>query len=833
MRIRISVVAALLILMCSGVAAASDGHDAASKLDTHIAAGALGPALRALAQELRFQIVYASKEVAALKTHGAVGNFTPDEALQRVLEGTGLTYKYLDGRTVTIVPIARDSSPPVPPEKSGANGEFRAAPSGGAMDQTGIELQTIIVTAEKRRYGESLLDTPVPMTVLSAQSLVDSGKSSLQDYYDTVPGLNLTKGGNTGGVSLVTIRGITTNVYTNPTVMASIDDVPLGSSTLQGGGELIPDLDPSNLERVEVLRGPQGTLYGGNSMGGLIRYVTPQPSTRGFDAMVQGGLSSVDGGSGVGYVDRAAANIPVGDTVALRVSAFDRHDPGYVDNIQTGMNGVNSARTDGGMLATLWKPSDAFSLNLDALLQTYKQNGSPQIDPSLGGLRQSLLASTGSDKVRNQVYWATGTLSEGGLQLKSITSYGSYDYRDRVDYGLIGLNSVSESHFGVSGALAVDAVHTNRFEQELRLNVDLGKDIEWLWGGIYDHERSYNESTGYSVDPRTLAVAGNWGAVNEPQRYEEYAGYTNLTYRFTDRFDIQAGARETHVKQSEVTFANGLWISDFPYTPYAPTPPETESAFTYLVTPRFKVTPNLMVYARFASGFRPGSLNIVSPYLPIQSLPDKTQNYELGLKGDFLDRRLALDASLYYISWTNIQIQVYSPQAANYYATNESAAKSEGVELSADWKPLSAASLAGWVAWDEAALTQAFPLSSAVVGAAGERLPFSARFSAHVSFEQRFAISADLTADAGIDESYVGDRIGDFGVTPARQVLPGYAQMNLHGGVRNLSWSGELYINNVLDKRGVLYGGIGSIYPAYFNDLTPRTVGITVAKTFH
>jgi outer membrane receptor protein involved in Fe transport len=843
--IRNRVIAAILIFLFTGVAAASDGHSEAIKLRTNISAGALGPALRALAQELRFQIVYASREVASLKTLGAVGEFTPDEALQRVLAGTGLTYKYLDGRTVTIVAIAKDSSQPTPPEgnrpdaqeggdgaEGGDGGQFRTAESAGAVDQTGTELQTIIVTAEKRRYGESLLETPVPMTVLSAQNLVDSGEESLEDYYDSVPGLNLTKGGNTGGLSLVTIRGITTNVYTNPTVIASIDDVPLGSSTLQGGGELIPDLDPSNLERVEVLRGPQGTLYGGNSMGGLIRYVTPQPSTGGFNALVQGGLTGVDNGSGVGYVDRAAANIPVSDTVALRVSAFDRHDPGYVDNVETAVDGVNSATTDGGMLSALWQPSRVFSLNLNALLQTYHQNGSPQVDPTLGDLKQSLLATSGSDRVRDQVYWLTGTLSVGRMQLKSITSYGSYDYRDRLDYGLVGLESVSQSEFGVSGALALDAVHTNRFAQELRLDVDLGKRIEWLLGGFYDHERSYNESSAYAVDPSTLAVAGYWGIVNEPELYEEYAGFTNLTYRFTDRFDIQAGARETRIRQSELTESNGLWVSLFAYAAYAPTPSQTESAFTYLLTPRFKVSSNLMAYARFASGFRPGSLNNVSPYFPEQSKPDKTQNYELGLKGDFLDGRLALEGSLYYISWQDIQIEVDSPQAYSYYATNEGAAKSEGVELSADWKPLRGLALSGWVSWDDAVLTQAFPATSAVDGAAGDRLPFSARISAHISVEQKFPISGDLTGGAGLDGSYVGDRIGDFAVTPARQVLPGYAQMNVHGAMDYRSWTGELYINNLMDKRGLLYGGIGSIYPAYFNYVTPRTVGITVGKSF-
>lgn len=855
MRIRTSLLATTLILLFSSVAAMADGRGTETKLRTNIPAGALGPALRALAQELRFQIVYASRDVAKLKTDGAIGEYTPDEALQRVLAGTGLTYKHLDGSTVTIVSISSESVPPATLDKPHQNarrsatndeGNSRAqqeaqanqvtdatGTSGDTAGQGPIALETIIVTAEKARYAESVLDTPVPITVLSASNLTDTGQASLQNYYTSVPGMNLTMGGSTGGVALVTIRGITTNLYTNPTVTASIDDVPIGSSTLLGGGELIPDIDPSDLARVEVLRGPQGTLYGGNSMGGLIRYVTAEPSTGGLTGSVQGGLSTVEDGSGLGYVTRGSANIPVSETVALRVSAFDRRDPGYVDNLQTGEKGVNSTSADGGLISALWRPSDVFTWSLNALLQRAHQNGSPQVDPTLGSLDQSLLASTGSDLIKDQIYWSTETLNLGPTQVESITSYGSYDYSDRIDYGLIGLNPFSEQLFDVAGTLAEDHIRTDRFTQELRLYLSLSKQFDWMLGGFYDRERSSNGTVAFAVYPTILAVAGNYGAVVEPQVYEEYAGFTNLTYRFSNRFDIQFGARESQIKQNESTAATDLWVSLFGFPAYAATPSETERAFTYLVTPRVKLSPDLMAYARFASGFRPGALNGVSPYFPVQSTPDKTQNYELGLKGDVLDHRLTFDTSLYYISWKNVQIEVYSQPAFSFYVTNESAAKSEGVELSANWKPAGGMDLNGWFSWNEAVLTRAFPAASSVSGASGDRLPFSARISGHLSFDQKFPIAGDATGDAGVEWSYIGNRIGDFAVgSPVRQPLPGYGQVNLHAAMDYRSWTGELYISNAANKRGLLYGGIGSNYPSYFNYITPRTIGITVGKSF-
>lgn len=851
---RLAVSSAIAACIAFAELAIAGNARAMSREPTHIPAEPLGLAVQTLAKERGFQVVFDASEIDHHTTQGASGRLTSSEALAQLLHGTGFTFYKLSDTEVVIVPIAnRALKTPAPSpqtqgeqskEKAGGsfNRPFRVAQADSDRIQTAAltkakqrdlsALQTVIVTAEKTRYGESVLNTPVPITVLSANNLVDTGHNSLQDYYTSVPGLNLTMGGNTGGVALVTIRGITTNLYQNPTVTSSIDDVPLGSSTLLGGGELIPDIDPSDLDRVEVLRGPQGTLYGGNSMGGLIRYVTAEPSTSGFAGSVQGGLSSIEDGSGLGYATRGNANIPVSDTVALRVSAFDRRDPGYVDNIQTGKTGVNSASADGGMFSALWRPSDAFTWSLNALVQRYHQDGSPQVNPSLGSLKQSLLATTGSDIIKDQVYWATETLDLGQAQLKSITSYGSYDYSDRLDYGLIGLDSISQSQFGVSGFLAEDHVRTNRFTQELRLYLSLGKQLDWLFGGFYDRERSNNSTNAFSVDPNTLAVAGYWGVVNEPQLYEEYAGFTNLTYRFNDRIDIQLGARESQIKQSEVTESTDLWVSVFGFAANAATPSETERAFTYLVTPRFKVSSNLMAYARFASGFRPGALNGVSPFFPVQSTPDKTQNYELGLKGDVLDHRLTFDTSLYYISWKNVQIELYSADAFSFYVTNESAAKSEGAELSVNWKPIGGTALNAWVSWNEAALTQAFPASSFAVGATGDRLPFSARLSGHISVDQSFPITGDVTGDAGIDWSYIGNRVGDFTVTPVRQLLPGYGQVNLHATVAYRSWTGELYINNVANKRGVLYGGIGSNYPDYFNYITPLTVGATITKSF-
>ena len=187
---------------------------------------------------------------------------------------------------------------------------------------------------------------PVPVTALNAQALVDNNQLRLQDYYTSVPGLNVSPA--VQSTQVISIRGITTGYGTNPTVGITVDGVPYGASTGLGGGQVVPDIDPGDLARVEVLRGPQGTLYGASSMGGLINFVTVDPSTEAVSGRVQVGTDEVYNGAGLGYSARGSVNVPLSDTLALRASGFVREDPGYIDNPILHINGINEAHAGEG-----------------------------------------------------------------------------------------------------------------------------------------------------------------------------------------------------------------------------------------------------------------------------------------------------------------------------------------------------------------------------------------------------------------------------------------------------------------------------------------------------
>ena len=209
---------------------------------------------------------------------------------------------------------------------------------------------------------------PVLVTAINAESAAASNQPEASGLLTSVPGLTVTPAG-TQGYQLLSIRGITTGGGTNPTVGVTVDDVPYAASTNLGGGLVLPDIDPNDLSQVEVLRGPQGTLYGARRMGGLIKFATIDPSTNALSGRVQVGTNTVYNGTGVGYNVRGSVNVPVSDTFAIRASGFTREDPGYIDNPILHINGINEDHASGGRLSvSLETARDIFS-KTSALIQ--------------------------------------------------------------------------------------------------------------------------------------------------------------------------------------------------------------------------------------------------------------------------------------------------------------------------------------------------------------------------------------------------------------------------------------------------------------------------------
>jgi outer membrane receptor protein involved in Fe transport len=708
----------------------------------------------------------------------------------------------------------------------------------GAAPQRDTTLSEIIVTAQKT--AEPLLTVPVPVTAISADTLLRSNQVTFQSYFQSIPNVNIDTAAN--GAAFVSIRGMSTGAgIVNPTMSFMIDGIQFGSSSGYGGAfENIADIDPSNLERIEVLEGPQGTLYGSNSLSGLIDYVTLDPSTTRSSGRVEAGLSSVQNADSPGYDVRAAGNFPLSDSVAVRASAFVREAPGYIDNVVTGKDGANRVDAEGGYLALLIRPSNSWSLKLSALYQNTEAYGLAFADPTLGlsNLKQSNIPGTGLLHNSNQAYSAIFKAQFGKAQLTSLTAYSVNSGRqvldDTWDYG-----PIAQAVFGVGGAKDLDRSITNKFSQEVRLSLPVTGWLDWMVGLFYAYEDTHTEQDIWGANATTGQILPAWNVVlaTWPSTLNQEAVFTNFTVHFTDRFDVQLGGRESINRQtySEVDgggFSGIFGISNSPLGLVTPQVDTKDNAFTYLVTPRYRFTPDVMVYARVATGFRNGGPNPTCAAfdLPCHFDPDRTHDYEVGLKAAFLEHRLVVDTSVFYMPWKNIQLPFNPPCGCASTVINAGDAKSQGIELKVDARPTSNLTLSGWFDYDDAVMTSVSFAGIGFVYKPGTSLPFSSKYSAHLDAQQKFQISPEATLSVGAQASYVGSRASGISDSPNLQHFPGYVQTDLRAGLDLKAWQFMLYANNVANTRGIT--GTLLPYQEYNAYIQPRTVGVSVVRNF-
>lgn len=719
-------------------------------------------------------------------------------------------------------------------------------------DQSGV----IVVTAQKR--DERLIDVPVAVSAITSSTLVEQNINSLRDYFSRVPGLQY-GGPNTSQLS---IRGVTTGERLgNPTVAIVVDDIPFGSSTYLGQA-LIPDFDPATLERIEVLRGPQGTLYGASSLGGLVKYVTRTPSTTEFSGRLEVGANHVADG-GEGYSARGSVNVPIiTDKVGLSVSGFYRKDPAYVDNIDP-VTGVRSKDTNkskywGGRAALSIRPVEGVTIDLSAIRQLNDSVGDaefstfsitdfrpvfPTNNPSNPRFRE-LLGDRTTAKVltdgraRISQYSARIGVDVGFGELTSITAW-SRSRLSTVQDSTNRLGFLLGFYPGTTGVSFNNGASTNKFSQELRLS-GTGPVLDWLVGGFYTKE--------HSDAPQSLGVSGGGTTVLaldsfNPSEYRDLAAFADITYHVTDRFDLQLGGRYSGNRQ---TYSYIQKIDPAVEPIFGPSSTITsglkENAFTWLIAPTYHITPDVMVFVRAASGYRPGGPNANLPTIPLQSFgSDRSVNYELGLKGTALDSALTFDLALFQIDWKDVQLQNSDLSSGFVFFTNGSKARVRGVEGAVNWRPWGGMAVDANASYTDAVLTQSLPEQvpgvSSLIAQRGDRMPNTPKFRAAVSLQQDFDLSDQASAFAGATLTYVGDRLGQFVNLPGgdRTRLPSYANLDLRAGVSiQKRWDLSFYVRNLFDKQGVLtsenFSGLQTVPTVTF--VTPRTVGVVLSAEF-
>ena len=676
------------------------------------------------------------------------------------------------------------------------------------VDQAEIGDNEILVTAQKR--SQVLLDVPQSISVVSGDTLEEQNAETFAEYLKLVPGLQLDQ--SRQGQGRLIVRGVNTDGVAS-TVGVYMDETPFGSSSgLVNAAVLAADFDTFDLQRVEVLRGPQGTIYGASSLSGVVKFVTNAPSTTGVEARARAAVETTDGGD-MSYHGNAMFNLPLSDFAAFRASGSYHRNGGFIDSVGAGGSDIeediNDSKSYGGRASLLLLPTDAWSVRLTAVLQniaadapSYVESDPDTLEILNDGLTQSQFIP-GFSNLRYRVYNATVEGDLGFADLTSSTSYSTQKQRLRSDY-TFALAPLIEAFFGVENEFFQDQkTDSEKFTQEVRLSGETAA-IDWLVGGYYTEEdglieQDFVASTPGTTDP--IEGVPTLGFALVDSSYREVAGFANFTVHLTDRFDVDFGGRYSDNKQRAYQLTDGALVGGFTELPVAES---NEDVFTYSVAPHFEFDDNFTAYARVAKGFRPGGPNVLPPGAPAEFASyesDSIVSYEAGLKGQTDDRILSFDFAAFYIDWDNIQL--LATEGGFNFNANGGGAKSEGFEFSATARPVLGLSLTANGAYTNAKLTT----DTLIGGLEGDRLPFTPKFSGAVIADYEWMVSDSVEAHIGGSLRHVSSQSASFDATyraanGRQREIPSYDVIDLSAGLDFGRFTLEAFVNNLGNSRG-------------------------------
>jgi iron complex outermembrane recepter protein len=683
-------------------------------------------------------------------------------------------------------------------------------------------LETIVVTAERR--AETIQETPLSVTAITGDTLEKFDVKGFDDYANLIPNLSYGTGNNPGLTTArtVTIRGVAgTNINGGNTTTFYINDTPLPLS-----------LDPRilDVERIEVLSGPQGTLFGSSSMGGTVRIITRAADTKTTEGLVDAQGFDINHG-GAGYDTSGTINVPlIQGQLALKASAYSSYDPGvfsreygiattpgYIVPASQGIGVATHVGDDqefGGLLTLTYTPAAIEGLTVTPMVihQTARSNGFPLADFSPDNLvqvRPLNVEESTRDDWNFEALTARYTVPGVGSFISSSTGFHRESLDDEdgtdavaVDFGAYATPPLSNVY---QAAPAPTYFHTDTFAQEVRFESAFTGPFQAIVGAYYNH--THNEQTQFILTP--YDGAGDFAyASDTPRLNQELAEFLALTYDVTRAFQISAGVRESELTADFEYTANG-WLNGGPSTTSTH---HVEHALTPRYTAKYTLDENAMLYANAAKGYRIGGNNIVLPplcnadesaagFAPGGSAPfvsDSLWSYELGSKNSWDSNRIHTRLAAYYIDWKNIQQSVLL--ACTFPLTeNAGAAVSKGVELEADISPIRALLFNLAVGYDDAKITQSPTGGAFVVGQPLNGVP---KWTASLLGEYSVPTSFGAAFVRG-KYSYTG-RSASYDVTPAGRFRDAYSLVDLHLGVSTGAWETSLFAKNLFDVRANL-----------------------------
>jgi outer membrane receptor protein involved in Fe transport len=737
-----------------------------------------------------------------------------------------------------------------------------------APPKAGIE--EVVVTAEKRT--STVQKTPMSITAITGAMLHKQGITTLEQVVRDVPGISMRSAGP--GQTELEMRGLASSGGSAPTVGYYLNDVPLSPPAAALNGKVVIDPDLFDLNRVEVLRGPQGTLYGSGSMGGTIKLVTQPPNLTQYSGAIEGLFSGTDGG-GINGGGNIMANFPiVNDKLALRIDGTEKYTSGWIDRIVVGPfplesgscpgwygygcvrgnvagtpvqqvhKNVNDELLSGARADLLAKPIDNLTIDTLAMFQQTTMGGYSEYDDPPGN--NNVLAhyqpynfsEPFSDIFRLISNSSRYAFDWGDLTLAS--SYWTREEKQTMDDSESIQNLTGLNYFVPIGYLEAD--YSRQWSEELRLASPSNQRLQWLIGGFYSDLTS--RFTAWNANPALAYISTGGAAANPsgiiysaqtPYHLEQFAAFGQVSYQITHSIRATVGLRYFDYNSTEDIYQNG-WGEE-----YGNATPQIIDISTSSsgVTPSFNVSwiPNgdLTVYATASKGFRPGGVNLPGPVStcgnqPVTYQPDSVWNYELGEKARLFGNRLTVNSDFFYINWKGTQ-QILVPSCGYPYTTNAGTAESYGPELEVSAQLTNEITATGSFTHTDATITSPDAGTGIAKGTPVLSIP---KYNADLAlqYERQVWDNYDFTARAS--GSFVGPSTD---IAYVVHHLQPYTLLDIRVGLSRSRWNAYLFGTNLTNKHAEITTNNTSfswVTPSLTRVSTnqPRTIGIDLTYKF-
>ncbi len=811
--------------------AAASRAQSPARLAADIPPQPLAEALAAYARQTGLQLVFVSEIARGKTSKGAPAGLTQVAALTRLLDGTGLRFEFLNERSVRIL-VAKPELPPAPapPHEEHRGGESLTT------------IEEIVVTAAQRDELQNRV--PISMAVWTPQAIEASGAKYFATLADLTPGVEFDAypDYSAGIETNVAIRGV--NSKDGSTTAIYIDDTPIPTDPGSSFGREYPML--FDLERVEVLRGPQGVSFGEGAEGGAVRFITVQPSLTNYSGFADSEFSETARGAPSYEVGAAVGGPLTRDVLGFRLGASLQRDGGFVDRVDPYIDTIvdknsNWVRSEAANAAVTIAPSESLQITPSFRYQSTDVHDTSAFFLSLSDPARGILWN-GSGLT--QYYYDRFTLVSlktaaalGPADLGSVTAYIQRHASALEDNATLdGLNQTGYANAKADPLWLDQTV----LSQELRLaSSDRTARLSWIVGASYVHAH-YEESQ----DIATSALADG-GALNGKQLVDrvrsQVGAYVEVDLRLRQRLTASVGARverDSYDSFQQVEPISSLVGEQNFSISGAATP----------VTPRFNLAyqadANNLYYATVAKGYRMGGPNdtvgVACPVsTPLTYRPDLVWSYEIGAKNSLFDEHLQVDSSVFYIAWQDMQLPVPLTNCGLGFTVNAGTATSDGFDLGLQVALSGHLKVALTAAYTNAHYDETVTLNNLVVVARGDAIgalplvtpPWSVTTSAAYEMAvagARVTLSAQDAFHSRNPGPFASDNPMAVTYAPTRRANPSNNLLNLRATAGWSDFELSLFVNNALDSEPTLQvrNHISTESLLYATTFRPRTIGV-------